>query len=107
VILELHYILPFDTFPSNNAIASIDVNTLLSIKRDSFSIEFDVSPVLDSVVKQSQSGGRKHIAIRPQNLSLTSENGIYRIMINSINFRKENDQLILNNCEGYLLAKHQ
>lgn len=106
-ISEFDYMLPFDTYSSNNEIAFIDGNTLLTIKRDSFTIEFDVSPVLDSVVKQSQSGGRKHIEIRSENLSLTSENGIYRIMINSIIFRKENDQLILNNCEGYLLAKHQ
>ncbi|MBX2969063.1 MAG: DUF4153 domain-containing protein [Cyclobacteriaceae bacterium] len=101
------YILSFDTYSNNKSVAVITENTLLTIERDSFSVEFDVSPILERVVKLSQSEGMNYPNMRPQNLSVTSEDGNFRIVFNTINFRKENDEFIFHNCEGYLLAKHQ
>lgn len=99
------YILSFDTYAYKESVAAITENTRLVIKRDSFSVEFDVSPILEHVVHSESEGNYPNV--RPENLSLTSENGNARVVFNTINFRKENNEFIFHNCEGYLLMKSQ
>lgn len=106
---EIHgydYLLTFKTYNSDRDVATVVNNTTITIKRDSFAIEFDLKPVLDTLVRE-KSENRNNFLVRPERLSVTSADGNSRLTLHNIYFRRENNQFIIQNCEGYLLMKTQ
>jgi hypothetical protein len=106
---EIHgydYLLTFKTYNSDRDVAAIVNNTTITIKRDSFSIEFDLQPMLDTLIKE-KAEHRNNFLVRPEKLSVTSADGNSRLMLHNIYFRRENNQFIIQNSEGYLLMKAQ
>lgn len=106
---EIHgydYLLTFKTYNSDRDVATVVNNTTITIKRDSFAIEFDLKPVLDTLVRE-KSENRNNFLVRPERLSVTSADKNSRLILHNIYFRRENNQFIIQNCEGYLLMKTQ
>jgi hypothetical protein len=100
------YLLTFKTYNSDRDVATVVNNTTITIKRDSFSIAFNLQSVLDTLVRE-KSENRNNFLVRPERLSVTSADGNSRLILHNLYFRRENNQFIIQNCEGYLLMKAQ